>query len=186
MITLKNSNDAEESNLVAVSGILGISAVIVGFLVWFIYLRDTTSSEAPHWAANLSAVNASLNAVSATFVVAGLLFIKRGLQKQHAAMMIAATVSSAAFLVSYLVYHYFQGDTKFTGQGWIRPVYFFILISHIILSVVVVPLIASSLFFATTRKFLTHKKVSKWTYPVWLYVSVSGILVYFLLNTYNV
>lgn len=185
MSALKNANETEGDNRLAVNVILGLSAVIVGFLVWFIYLRDTTSAKAPHWAANLSAVNASLNAVSATFVVAGLLFIKRGLQKQHAAMMIAATVASAAFLVSYLVYHYFQGDTKFTSQGWIRPVYFFILISHIVLSVVVVPLIAGSLFFATTRKFLTHKKVSKWTYPVWLYVSVTGILVYFLLNAYN-
>ena len=100
-------------------------------------------------------------------------------------MMITATVSSSAFLVTYLIYHYFAHSTPFEGQGWIRPVYFFILISHIVLSVLVVPLIGMSLFFATVRKFVSHKKVSKWTYPVWLYVSVTGILVYALLNAYN-
>ena len=177
----------EGDNRRAVLVILSLSAVVVAFLFWFIYGRGTSAYEAaaPEWAANLPAVNASLNALSATLVVAGLLFIKRGLKKQHAAMMIAATVSSAAFLVTYLIYHYFAKHTPFAGAGWIRPAYFFILISHIVLSVVVVPLIGSTLFFAASRKFLSHKKVAKWTYPVWLYVSVTGILVYAILTRYN-
>ena len=176
-----------EDNRLAVTVILGLSVAVVAFLFWFIYGRGTSAydSVAPHWALHLPAVNASLNALSATFVVAGLLFIKRGLKKTHVAMMIAATVSSVAFLVTYLIYHYFAKHTTFAGEGLMRPVYFFILISHIVLSVVVVPLIGSTLFFATSRKFLSHKKVAKWTYPVWLYVSVTGILVYAILNAYN-
>ena len=175
------------SNRLAVGVILGISAAVVAFLFWFIYGRGSSIPQEsnPNWTVHLPAVNASLNALSATFVVAGLLFIKRGLKKQHAVMMIAATVASAAFLVTYLIYHYFAKHTEFTGQGLIRPVYFFILISHIVLSVVVVPLIGTSLFFATTRKFLSHKRVAKWTYPVWLYVSVTGILVYLILKIVN-
>ena len=178
-------NDGDNRRAVAV--ILGLSAAVVAFLFWFIYGRGTSAYDgvAPHWAVNLPAVNASLNALSATLLVAGLLFIKRGLKRQHAALMIAATVSSVAFLVTYLIYHYFAKHTAFAGEGWMRPVYFFILISHIVLSVVVVPLIGSTLFFAASRKFLSHKKVAKWTYPVWLYVSVTGILVYAILNAYN-
>ncbi len=181
------SDAIPEDDRLAVGIILGISALVVAFLFWFIYGRGTTVYEgsAPGWAANLPAVNASLNALSATLVVAGLFFINRGLRRQHAAMMISATVSSAAFLVTYLIYHYFAKHTPFEGQGWIRPLYFFILISHIVLSVVVVPLVGSTLFFASSRKFVSHKKVAKWTYPVWLYVSVTGILVYVILNSYN-
>ena len=177
----------EGDNRRAVKIILGISAAVVAFLFWFIYGRGTSAYDdaAPAWAVNLPAVNASLNALSATFVVAGLVFIKRGLKKPHAIMMISATVSSVAFLVTYLIYHYFAHSTPFAGEGWIRPVYFFILISHIVLSVVVVPLIGTTLFFASTRRFLSHKKVAIWTYPVWLYVSVTGILVYAILNVYN-
>lgn len=183
-----STTDADPGdNRLAVRIILAISAAVVAFLFWFIYGRDGAVSQEvkPNWTEHLPAINASLNALSATFVVAGLLFIKRGLKKQHAVMMIAATVASVAFLVTYLIYHYFAKHTEFPGQDWIRPVYFFILISHIGLSVVVVPLIGTSLFFATTRKFISHKKVAKWTYPVWLYVSVTGILVYLILNAYK-
>ena len=182
-----SSADGTDGNRTAVTIILAVSAAVVAFLFWFIYGRGTSvySEAAPSWAVHLPAVNASLNALSATLVVTGLAFIKRGLSKQHAIMMIAATVSSAAFLVTYLIYHYFAHSTPFDGEGWIRPVYFFILISHIVLSVVVVPLIGTTLFFAAARKFLSHQKVAKWTYPVWLYVSVTGILVYFILHAYN-
>jgi putative membrane protein len=98
--------------------------------------------------------------------------------------MILATVSSALFLVGYLLYHYYHGDTKFPGEGVIRPIYFFILITHIITSIVVVPLVFLTLFFAITKRFAKHRKIAAWTYPVWLYVSVTGILVYYLLKTY--
>ena len=112
----------EGDNRLAVAVILGLSAIVLGFLFWFIYGRGTSVYEdaAPDWAVNLPAVNASLNALSATLVLGGLLFIKRGLKKQHAAMMIAAIVSSAAFLVTYLIYHYFAKHTEFSGEGSFR------------------------------------------------------------------
>jgi putative membrane protein len=99
--------------------------------------------------------------------------------------MIPAVVCSALFLVSYVIYHSYQGDTKFLGTGWIRPTYFFILISHIILSVVVVPMILSTLFFSATRRFQAHRKIARWTYPIWLYVSITGVTVYLFLRWLN-
>jgi len=99
--------------------------------------------------------------------------------------MILATFSSALFLISYLLYHYYHGDTKFPGQGIIRPVYFFILITHIITSILVVPLIFTTLFFAASKRFEKHRRIARWTYPIWLYVSITGILVYLLLKKYT-
>jgi putative membrane protein len=99
--------------------------------------------------------------------------------------MLSATVFSALFLVSYITYHYFHGDTRFPGQGWIRPVYFFILITHIGLSTLALPLILGTLWYALRNQFRFHRGVARWTLPVWLYVSVTGVIVYFLLNAYT-
>ena len=99
--------------------------------------------------------------------------------------MLGATASSAFFLIGYVTYHYFHGDTKFTGLGWIRPVYFSILISHIGLSIVSLPLIFAALWFALTGQFHSHRRVARWTFPVWLYVSVTGVLVFVLLKSQN-
>ena len=99
--------------------------------------------------------------------------------------MLGALGASAVFLVSYIVYHSVHGDTKFAGQGAIRPLYFFILISHIALSAVVLPLIFSSFFFSLSGRFPQHKKISRYTMPVWLYVSVTGVLVFALLRAYG-
>ena len=168
----------------AVRFILGLSAVIVAFLVWFIYGRQTSGHADHAFIKSLPLVNASLNALSATLVIMGLRCIAQRKVKAHSTCMILATTSSALFLICYLLYHFYHGDTKFPGQGLIRPVYFFILISHIITSIVVVPLIFTTLFFAASKRFEKHKVVARWTYPVWLYVSITGILVYLLLKQY--
>ena len=170
----------------AVRFILGLSAAIVAFLVWFIYFRQEAGHSDYEFVQYLPLVNASLNGLSAFFVVVGLFFISRRQIKAHIACMIMATMSSALFLVSYLLYHHFHGDTKFPKdvQGLIRPVYFFILISHIATSILVVPLVFSTLFFAVSKRFDKHRRIAKWTYPVWLYVSVTGILVYVILKRY--
>jgi putative membrane protein len=99
--------------------------------------------------------------------------------------MLGATTFSALFLVSYITYHYFHGDTKFPGQGWIRPVYFLILISHIGLSMAALPLILATLWYAMRNQFRFHRAVARWTFPVWLYVSVTGVIVYFVLRSYT-
>jgi len=99
--------------------------------------------------------------------------------------MLAAVGSSALFFVSYVIYHSFQGDTKFLATGVIRPLYFFILISHIVLSVIVVPMILTSLYLSFSGRMAAHKRVSRWTLPIWLYVSVTGVLIFLLLKLFN-
>ena len=164
--------------------ILAVSAAALLFLVWLIYFKAPAVAQVA-WVSNLSAVNAALNSLSTVFLLLGFREIRARNFAKHMRFMIAAFITSALFLVSYIVYHHFVGDTPFTGQGFIRPVYFFILISHIVLSIFVVPLVLSSFLFAFSGKFSTHRKVSKWTFPIWLYVSVTGVLVFFMLKTFG-
>ncbi len=164
--------------------IIGVSVLALVFLFWLIYFKAPAASEIP-WVKNLSALNASFNALSTIFLLLGFREIKRRNYVKHMRFMISAFITSALFLVSYVIYHNFVGDTKFMGEGFIRPIYFFILITHIVLSVFVVPLVLSSFFFAFSGKFETHRKVSKWTFPIWLYVSVTGVLVFILLKSFG-
>ena len=164
--------------------ILAVSAAALLFLVWLIYFKAPAATEVA-WVSNLSAVNAALNSLSTVFLLLGFREIRARNFAKHMRFMIAAFITSALFLVSYIVYHHFVGDTPFTGQGFIRPVYFFILISHIVLSIFVVPLVLSSFLFAFSGKFSTHRKVSKWTFPIWLYVSVTGVMVFFMLKFFG-
>ena len=164
--------------------ILAVSAAALLFLVWLIYFKAPAATEVA-WVSNLSAVNAALNSLSTVFLLLGFREIRARNFAKHMRFMISAFITSALFLVSYIVYHHFVGDTPFTGQGFIRPVYFFILISHIVLSIFVVPLVLSSFLFAFSGKFSTHRKVSKWTFPIWLYVSVTGVMVFFMLKFFG-
>jgi putative membrane protein len=164
--------------------ILAVSAAALLFLVWLIYFKAPAATEVA-WVSNLSAVNAALNSLSTVFLLLGFREIRARNFAKHMRFMISAFITSALFLVSYIVYHHFVGDTPFTGQGFIRPVYFFILISHIVLSIFVVPLVLSSFLFAFSGKFSTHRKVSKWTFPIWLYVSVTGVMVFFMLKYFG-
>lgn len=170
------------SNKQAVAGIVALSAVIVAFLFWLIYFAPTVGDKAN--VTFLPAVNAGLNATSAILVGLGIRAIKAGKRDLHMRLMIGGTIASALFLVCYIIYHSVAGDTKFLAQGPIRMVYFFILISHILLSVAVVPMILSTLFFAIFKRFDAHRRIAKWTYPIWLYVSVTGVLVFALLRFY--
>ena len=164
--------------------ILAVSAAALLFLVWLIYFKAPAATEVA-WVTNLSAVNAALNSLSTVFLLLGFREIRARNFAKHMRFMISAFITSALFLVSYIVYHHFVGDTPFTGQGFIRPVYFFILISHIVLSIFVVPLVLSSFLFAFSGKFSTHRKVSKWTFPIWLYVSITGVMVFFMLKFFG-
>jgi putative membrane protein len=99
--------------------------------------------------------------------------------------MLTATMFSALFLVSYITYHFFHGDTKFPGHGWVRPAYFFILISHIGLSIVALPLILATLWYGLRNQFHFHRRIARWTFPIWLYVSATGVIVYALLKCFT-
>jgi len=127
------------------------------------------------------AVNATLNGSSAVLLLIGRWFIGRGRISIHRAFMIAALVTSSAFLVSYLYYHAHVGSVHFQGLGWSRPVYFTILISHTILAGVVVPMVIITLSRALRERFDRHRAIARWTFPVWMYVSVTGVIVYVML-----
>jgi uncharacterized membrane protein YozB (DUF420 family) len=126
-------------------------------------------------------VNALLNGTSALLLVTGYLLIRRRRVSAHRACMLAAFVASAVFLASYLTLRYYAGMTRFTGQGWIRPVYFSILVSHTILAAAIVPLALMTLTRALRARFDRHARIARWTLPLWLYVSVTGVLVYVIL-----
>lgn len=167
----------------AIAAILAVSAVAFLFLIYLIYFSESAGAS-ESWVQKLPALNAFLNSLSTVFILSGYVAIKKRKYKMHMKFMLTAFITSVFFLMSYLVYHHYAGDTPFPGQGWIRPVYFTILISHIILSAFVVPLVLASYYFAFSGKFKTHRKVSRWTFPVWLYVSVTGVVIFFLLKAY--
>lgn len=129
----------------------------------------------------LPAVNAALNSLSAILLVGGYLFIKSRNIKAHKACMLSAFGSSILFLASYLIYHYQVGSVPFKGQGGIRLVYFTILLTHTILATTVVPLALVTLFRAFKERFDAHRRIARWTFPIWLYVSVTGVIVYWML-----
>jgi uncharacterized membrane protein YozB (DUF420 family) len=122
-----------------------------------------------------------LNGTSAILLACGYAAIRNGKMKVHKAFMISAFAVSTLFLISYLTYHYRVGHVVFQGQGWIRPVYFALLLSHTVLAIVIVPLILITLRRAWLEKFDRHKVIARWTLPLWFYVSVTGVIVYILL-----
>lgn len=126
-------------------------------------------------------INACLNTTSGLLLVAGYFFIRRRRVTAHLSCMIGALVVSVLFLVSYLVYHNHHGTTRFTGEGIVRPVYFIILGTHTILAAVIVPLILITLRRAVRGDFGRHRRLARWTFPLWLYVSITGVVVYLML-----
>src|SRR6266478_10033800 len=127
-----------------------------------------------------AALNASLNGVSAVLLAGGYAAIRGGKIAVHKTLMISAFAVSSVFLASYLLYHYRVGHVVFQGQGWIRPVYFTLLTSHTILAIAIVPLILITLRRAWLGKFDKHKLIARWTLPLWFYVCVTGVIVYFM------
>lgn len=130
---------------------------------------------------DLPAVNATLNALSGILLVSGFVFIKSGRQQQHRTAMLAAFATSSLFLISYLVYHAQVGSVPFTRTGFVRPLYFAILITHVTLAATVLPLALVTLTRGLKGRISQHRRIARWTFPIWLYVSVTGVLVYVLL-----
>ena len=130
---------------------------------------------------DLPALNATLNLISAVLLGTGYWFIKSRNIRAHRACMIGALITSTVFLTSYLIYHYEVGNVLFTKQGWIRPVYFFILITHVTLAIVILPLVLRTAYLAFRERFDKHVRIARWTFPLWMYVSVTGVIVYVML-----
>jgi uncharacterized membrane protein YozB (DUF420 family) len=129
----------------------------------------------------LPTVNASLNTLSAVLIVAGWRAIRRGDKRVHARFMIGAVCTSTLFLISYVVYHYTAGTTVYDGSGLVRAFYYLLLFSHIALAAAVVPMVLVTLYRALKGDFVRHRRIARWTLPVWLYVSVTGVVVYLML-----
>ena len=132
---------------------------------------------------DLPALNASLNALSTVFIAAGWYHIRRQYWQRHVVCMLAAIITSTVFLASYLTYHYARGghSTLFSGHGIIRPIYFTILITHVLLAFAILPLVIITVVPVFRRRWDKHRRMGKWTMPIWLYVSVTGVIVYFML-----
>ncbi len=130
---------------------------------------------------DLPAVNAALNATSAVLLSFGYLAIRNRRITLHKTCMLSAFTASILFLTSYVIYHYHTGSTPFSGQGWIRPVYFGLLISHVTLAAVILPLAVTTLYRALRSDFVRHRRIARWTLPIWLYVGVTGAVVYLML-----
>jgi uncharacterized membrane protein YozB (DUF420 family) len=136
---------------------------------------------------DLPSVNATLNGLSAAFLAGGFFFIKRGNKNAHRNCMLAAVCTSVVFLACYVTYHTWlavvlhQGPTRFENPQWFRPIYLTILLTHTILAAAIVPLILITLIRALRERFDLHKKIARWTWPLWMYVSVTGVLIYWLL-----
>lgn len=131
--------------------------------------------------ADLPAVNATLNAIAAVLLTLGYVMIRRGQRDTHRKIMITALIVSAAFLTTYLIYHYEVGSVPYPHHDWTRPVYFAILIPHIILAAVMVPFIIALVTFALRGRFDRHRRLARWVWPVWMFVSVTGVVIYLML-----
>jgi putative membrane protein len=164
--------------------ILGVSLATLAFLVGILYGHGRATHPAA-WVSWLPALNAFLNATSASFLVLAYRAIRRRDVLTHVRRVLVALGSSALFLVSYIVYHSVHGDTRFGGQGVVRPVYFFVLITHVTLAAIALPMVLLTIFFSLSGRFSRHRSLARYTFPVWLYVSVTGVLVFAMLRIWG-
>ena len=158
--------------VVSVLALLVLATLMLG--------RGATGAVAPNVGV-LPTVNALLNTASAVLLTAGFVFIRRRNVAAHRACMLGAFAVSVLFLVSYVVYHAYAGSRPFTGQGWIRPLYFGLLVSHIVLAALIVPLALTTIYRGLSAQLDRHKRLARRTLPIWLYVSITGVIVYLLL-----
>ena len=167
----------DRSALVVIGGVSLAVVLVVGYLL----LGHKPQPGAGALVASLPLLNACLNATSAALLSAGWLFIRRKRVTAHKTCMVSALVVSILFLVSYVSYHSLAGSRPFAGVGWIRLVYYPLLLSHIVLAAVIAPLALTTVYRALQGNFARHVRIARWTLPIWLYVSVTGVLVYWML-----
>ena len=165
----------------AIAAILAVSAAATAFLFWLIYVHPATD-QASARLAFLPALNALLNGLSAVALLIGYTFIRARRIPAHRAAMMTAFAFSTLFLVSYILHHALHGDVRYPAHAALRSVYLPLLASHIILAVVALPLILVTFFFSLTGRIPQHRKVARWTFPLWLYVSITGVVTWAMLR----
>jgi putative membrane protein len=165
----------------AILAIMAISAAASLFLFWLIYKHpaaDVSRVKLPF----LPALNAVLNGLSATALLVGYTFIRARKIAAHRASMITAFIFSTLFLVSYILHHYLHGDVRYPHEAALRSFYLLLLASHILLAIIALPLILITFFFSLSGRIPQHRKVARWTFPIWLYVSITGVITYVMLR----
>ncbi len=170
----------ESNSRSAVVAILGISLAATAFLLWLLYVHHAPDAYAMKLRF-LPALNAFLNGLSATALTIGFVFIRSRRIAAHRASMITAFIFSSLFLVSYIVNHALHGESHYPGSGTVRTIYLLILLTHVLLSVVALPMVLTTFFFSLSGRFPQHKRIARYTFPIWLYVSVTGVVVYAML-----
>lgn len=166
-----------------VGAIVVVSGLAISFLLWLVYIHHASADFAGKWTF-LPALNALLNGLCAVMLCVGFYFIKHRDIAAHRASMLLAFAFSSAFLVSYIANHALHGDTIFPGHGPVRTLYLSILASHVVLSIVALPLVLTTFFFSLTGRFAIHRRIARVTLPIWLYVSITGVVVFLFLRAY--
>jgi putative membrane protein len=164
----------------AIAAILAVSAAATAFLFWLIYVHPAAASSTQY--AFLPALNATLNGLSAIALLIGFTFIRTHCIPAHRAAMMTAFAFSTLFLVSYILHHALHGDVRYPAHAALRSLYLPLLASHIILAIVALPLILVTFFFSLSGRIPQHRKVARWTFPLWLYVSITGVITWAMLR----
>src|SRR5580698_11629800 len=180
MTTLAPASNPKSSTRTAIAAILCISVAASLFLFWLIYIHPAAAASSSY--AFLPALNATLNGLSATALLIGFTFIRARRIAAHRASMITAFVFSTLFLVGYILHHALHGDVRYPLHAAFRTPYLWLLSSHIILAVVALPMVLTTFFFSLTGRIPMHRKIARWTFPIWLYVSVTGVITYVMLR----
>ncbi|WP_299760060.1 DUF420 domain-containing protein [uncultured Pontibacter sp.] len=184
MNTVKESNltSDKDRKFLTLIAILSVAIPVVVAVLFFMPKSGTSSIDVSY----LPAFHAILNSMTAVALVIGFYFVKQGNSKAHRAAMLVAFGLSSIFLVSYVTYHFLGQRTSYGGEGILMYIYYFILLTHIVLAVVIVPLVLLSVYFGITNQLKRHRRISNWTFPIWLYVAVTGVLVYLMISPYYV
>ena len=164
---------------------IGIASAVICIALLALVYSGGAADPLPAWVGWLPFVNAAFNSISAVAIAMGVVAIRRGRRDVHQRWMLTALASSAVFLVSYVTYHALHGDSRFLGQGVVRPIYFAILISHILLSVAALPMVLSTFYLSLSGRFAAHRRLARWTFPIWLYVSITGVVVFAMLQIFG-
>jgi len=172
---------ASASTRPTIAAILALSAAATLFLFWLIYVHPAADTGNTRYAF-LPALNAIFNGLAATSLLIGYSFIRAHKIAAHRALMIMAFIFSTLFLVSYIVHHALHGDVRYPSHALLRTLYLTLLTSHIVLAVVALPMVLVTFFFSLTGRFPHHRRIAHWTFPLWLYVSVTGVITYALLR----
>ena len=181
MTTVSSSQHRKPSAGPAIAAILVISAAATLFLFWLIYVHPASDTDTARFAF-LPALNAVFNGLSATALLIGFTFIRARRIPAHRASMLTAFAFSPLFLAGYIAHHALHGDVRYPAHAALWSVYLPLLASHIVLAVIALPMVLVTFFFSLTGRFPQHRKIARWTFPLWLYVSVTGVITYVMLR----